>query len=332
MASSSISRRQFAAFSVASSAIWMCHNSISAPLNGGVWPTKALRLLVGFPAGSTPDTTARVLADGLARVLGQPVVVENRPGAAGNIAADLVAKSTDGHTFGVLINGNLTSAKLLNPRLPYDPDRDFSFISLLTAAPLLLVTQASEPAGAAFFVAAKAAGARWNYGSVGNGSVAHLGMELLKSKVPGLDAVHVPFGGNPQVATALIAGQIQMALLPPGIALPQIRAGKLRAIGLTGSRSTLVPEVPSLAELGIPDYALEVINALVGPASLPAGAVARLSNATVEVLRAPENRQRLFHHGWQAIGTAPEGLENRIRKEAAQLGAIIRKQGIRLDS
>lgn len=287
---------------------------------------------MGFPAGSTPDTTARVLADSLAPQLGQPVVVENRPGASGNIAADLVAKATDGHTFGVVINGNLTSAKLLNPKLPFDPEHDFSYISLLTAAPLVLVTQTAEPSGAAFFAAARAAGTRWNYGSVGNGSVAHLGMELLKSRVPGLQAVHVPFGGNPQVANALLAGQIQLALLPPGIAMPQVRAGKLRAIGLTGSRSTLVPEVPSLAESGVPDLELEVLNALVGPTALPPDVVTRMSRATVDALRASENRQRLFNQGWQAIGTSPEGLALRIRSEAAQLGAIIRKQGIRIDS
>ncbi|MFN5776375.1 MAG: Bug family tripartite tricarboxylate transporter substrate binding protein [Burkholderiaceae bacterium] len=126
------------------------------------WPTKPVRLLVGFPAGSTPDSSARALADGLATVLGQSVIVENRPGAAGNLAADLVAKAQDDHTLGVVINGNLTSAKMLNPNLAYDPARDFSFLSLLTTAPLALVARADLPEGAAFFDAAVQHGDRGN--------------------------------------------------------------------------------------------------------------------------------------------------------------------------
>jgi len=198
------------------------------------WPTKPLRILVGFPGGSTPDMAARTLAEPLSRALGQPVVIENKPGASGNIAADQVAKATDDHTLGVVINGNLTSAKLLYPKLPYDPAKDFTPISLLATAPLVLVAPANEPGGADFFTAARQGGAQWNYGSVGNGSVAHLGMELLKSRVPGLTPVHVPFAGNPQVVTAMLGGQIQMALIPPGVAMPHVRAGKLKAIGLAG--------------------------------------------------------------------------------------------------
>lgn len=295
------------------------------------WPSKPLRILVGFPGGSTPDTSARTLAEGLSRRLGQPVVVESRPGAAGNIAADLVAKATDDHTLGVVINGNLTSAKQLNPRLPFDPAKDFQFISLLTTAPLLLVTPATLPDGAAFMAAARASGTQWNYGSVGNGSVAHLGMELLKSKIPGLEAVHVPFAGNPQVVTAMIGGQVQMALIPPGVAMPQVRAGKLKAVGVTGGRSTLVPEVPPLTELGLQGFNLEVWTALIGPARLPPAVVAKLSAAVVGVLREADTRQRLFQQGWQAVGTSPDGLALRVKEEAAQLGAIITARGIKTE-
>ncbi|WP_293469265.1 tripartite tricarboxylate transporter substrate-binding protein, partial [Polaromonas sp.] len=140
------------------------------------WPSKTVRLLVGFPGGSTPDMAARTLAEPLSRALGQPVIVENRPGASGNIAADQIAKASDDHTLGVVINGNLTSAKQLYPSLPYDPATDFAPISLLTTAPLLLVAPADQPAGAAFFAAARQGGDQWNYGSVGKGSVGHLGM------------------------------------------------------------------------------------------------------------------------------------------------------------
>ena len=122
---------------------------------------------------------ARTLAEPLSKILGQPVIIENKPGASGNIAADQVAKATDDHTLGVVINGNLTSAKLLNPKLPYDPTKDFTPISQLTAAPLVLVTQPNQPSGSAFFDAARNGGDKWNYGSVGNGSVGHLGMEVF---------------------------------------------------------------------------------------------------------------------------------------------------------
>ncbi|HNT38286.1 MAG TPA: tripartite tricarboxylate transporter substrate binding protein [Rubrivivax sp.] len=296
---------------------------------GAAWPTKTVRLLVGFPAGSTPDISARILAEGLAKRLGQSVVVENRPGASGNIAADQVAKAADDHTLGVVINGNLTSAKLLNPKLPYDPAKDFSLLSLLTTAPLVLVAPPNLPSGAAFFLAARKAGDQWSYGSVGIGSVGHLGVEYLKLRAGNFDAVHVPYNGNPAVITALIQGQIQMALVPPGLALPQVKAGKLQAIGLTAGRSTLAPETPSLRDAGIDDFDLEVWTALVGPARLSKAAQERLAQEVPALLRDGEARQKLFAAGWQAQGTAPEALRTRVRSEAAILGGIIQMRGIK---
>ncbi|RYY66070.1 MAG: tripartite tricarboxylate transporter substrate binding protein, partial [Comamonadaceae bacterium] len=216
------------------------------------WPTRPVRILVGFPGGSTPDLVARTIAEPLSRALGQPVVVDNKPGAGGNIAADQVAKATDDHTIGVMINGNMTIAKLLNPATPYDPIKDLAPISLIGSAPLLLTAPANAPGANAldFFVAARNAGNKWSYGTPGIGTVGHIGMELLKTRT-NIAPVHVPYPGNPQVINAMISGQIQLALLPPGLAAPQIRAGKLRAIGVTSpGRSPLVPEYPSLDELG----------------------------------------------------------------------------------
>jgi tripartite-type tricarboxylate transporter receptor subunit TctC len=290
-----------------------------------------VRLLVGFPAGSTPDSSARALADGLATVLGQSVIVENRPGAAGNLAADLVAKAQDDHTLGVVINGNLTSAKMLNPNLAYDPARDFSFLSLLTTAPLALVARADLPEGAAFFEAAVQQGDRWNYGSVGAGSVAHLGMEQLKLKVPGLKAVHVPYQGNPAVLTALLGGQIHMALVPPGLAMPHVKSGRLQVIGLTGGRSTLVPELGALSELGVKNFNLEVWTALIGPSNLSKAAQLRLAQEVPVVVRSATTRQRLFSQGWNAVGSSPEGLRLRVADESAILGGIIRSANIKAE-
>lgn len=295
------------------------------------WPTRPVKILVGFPGGSTPDMAARTLAEPLSRVLGQPVIIENRPGASGNIAADLVSKATDDHTLAVVINGNLTSAKMLYSKLPYDPAKDFTPISLLTTAPLVLVAPIDQPSGNDFFLAARNAGDKWNYGSVGNGSVGHLGMELLKTKAGNLAAVHVPYQGNPQVITALLGGQIQMALVPPGIALPQIKAGKLKAIGLTSSRSALASEIPSLSEADVRNFNLEVWTALVGPARLSKAAQARLAQEVPRIIRDNDTRQKLFNQGWQAVGTSPEGLSSRIRSETAIMGGIITMRGIKIE-
>jgi tripartite-type tricarboxylate transporter receptor subunit TctC len=295
------------------------------------WPQKTVRLLVGFPAGSTPDISARTLAEPLSKALGQPVVVENKPGAAGNLATDLVAKANDDHTLGVVINGNLTSAKMLYPQLPYDPAKDFAFLSLLTTAPLVLVAPAELPAGADFMAAAQRAGDKWSYGSVGNGSVAHLGMELLKSRVPGLLPVHIPYQGNPAVITAMLGGQIQLSLVPPGLAMPQVRAGKLRAIGLTSGRSALVPDVPALSDAGVRDFNLEVWTALIGPASLPKAAQDKLTAEVLRIYQDPDIQRKLLAAGWQPVGSTPEGLRQRVRDEAALLGNIISARGIKLD-
>ena len=319
-------------------AVCAAANSQTAGSQAPVWPTRPVKIMVGFPGGSTPDIAARALADSLGKTWGQPVVVENRPGASGNVAADAVAKSTDDHTLGVVINGNLTSARLLNPKLPYDPAKDFSLISLLATAPLVLVTPADQPTGTAWLVAARAAGGKWSYGSVGIGSVGHLGMEVVKAAIGGGglsggtdQAVHVPYNGNPAVVTAMLGGQIQMALVPPGIALPQVRAGKLHAIGLTGPRSALAPDVAPLADAGVKLIPLEVWTALVGPAGLSKAALDRLARDVPAALREADTKQRLFNGGWDAQGSNADGLAARVKDETRILGDIITSRGIKLE-
>ena len=301
--------------------------------SGADWPSKPLHLVVGFPAGSSPDLTARALAEPLSRALGQAVIVDNKVGAGGNIAADAVAKATDGHTLGLMINGNMTVARLLNPKLSYDPLQDLAPVSLIGTAPLVLTAPAGSPGDtpAQWLSSSRQAGDKLSYGSPGVGTVAHLGMELLKART-GIDPVHVPYPGNPQIINAMLGGQVQLALLPPGLAMTQVKAGKLRAIGTTGTgRSTLVPEVPSLQETGVKNYQLEIWNAVAAPASMPAAQVQKLSAIVSDIVRSPEMRQRLFQQGWQVVGSSPEGLKNRIAADTRALGDIIRQQKIELN-
>jgi tripartite-type tricarboxylate transporter receptor subunit TctC len=297
----------------------------------GAWPNRSLRLLVGFPAGSSPDLMARTIAEPLAQALGKPVVVENRPGAGGNIAADMVVRATDGHTLGLMINGNLTIARILNPATPYDPLTDLAPVSLLAVAPLVLAARADAPGASPteFLAEARRAGDRWNYGTPGIGTVAHLGMELIKSRT-GIAAVHVPYAGNPQVITGMIGGEVQMALLPPGLAMAQVKGGKLRAVAVTsGGRSSVVPEVPSLGEAGVPGVNLEVWNAVAAPRSMPRDHVQRIAALLADIVRQPEVRQKILAQGWQVTGTSPEGLARRIRADTTAMAEVIRRNGIR---
>ena len=299
-----------------------------APLN---WPTRPVHILVGFPGGSTPDLVARTIAEPLSKALGQPVIVDNKVGAGGNIATDAVVRATDNHTIGFLINGNMTIAKILNPAVPFNPERDLQPLSLIGTAPLLLAAPAGAPGKDAqeFFLAARNSGTKWSFGSPGVGTVGHIGMELLKTTT-NMDPVHVPYPGNPQVIQALVTDQIQLALLPPGLASPQVKAGKLKAIGVTSlARSPLAPEYPSLNEMGIRGFQLEIWVAAAAPKTMPKPIADRLSTLISEIARTPEVRGKLFQQGWQAAGTSAEGLANRMKSDTAVLGGVIMMRGIK---
>lgn len=306
----------------------------AVPLN---WPTKPVKIIVGFPPGSSPDLTARTFAEPLSKALGQPVIVENKVGAGGNIGADAVAKARDDHTIGLMINGNMTIAKMLNPAVPYDPLKDFAPLTLIGTSPLVLTAPASQPGVPAnanaqdFFVAARNAGDKWSYGTPGVGTVGHIGTELLKSRSR-INPVHVPYPGYPQVATAMLGGQLQMALMPPALAQAQVRAGKLRAIGVTSAgRSALAPDVPSLSEVGIQNFHLEIWNAFAAPATLPQPIQAKLSALLGDIARSDEVRAKLFQQGWQVAGTSAEGLANRIQADTSLLGGVIAMRRIQAE-
>ncbi|MDQ7746844.1 Bug family tripartite tricarboxylate transporter substrate binding protein [Hydrogenophaga pseudoflava] len=321
--------KPFRRLTLAAAAVALACGVSTSLAQTGSWPSRPLKMVVGFPAGSSPDLTARLLAEPLSQALGQPVIVENKTGAGGNIGADAVARATDDHTIGLMINGNLTIAKILNPATTYDPLKDLQPVSLIAVSPLVLAAPAGAPVGKAFFDQAKAQGGQLNYGTPGVGTVAHLGMELLKAKA-GIAPVHVPYPGNPQVITALIGGQIQMALLPPGLAMPQVQGGKLRAIGVTSTgRSPVVPEVASLADAGVQGLQLEIWNAVAAPVGMPKAHVLKLAALLAEIVRRPEIRQKILQQGWQVAGTSPEGLARRIALDTAAMSEVIQKNSIK---
>ncbi len=294
------------------------------------WPNRPIRLLIGFPPGSVQDLSARSISDALARSLGQPVVVENKAGASGTIAADQVAKATDLHTFGVMNNSQLTIARLLNPSIGYDPGKDLAPIALLGTTPMMLVVSSAAAGNAPreWLEWLRDLGSRANYGSPGTGTPGHLGMELIKSR-SGIAAVHVPYPGNPQIITAMLGGQLQAALLPPGLVMQQLTAGKLRAIGITSpQRSALAPDQPTLQEIGVPGAEVELWTALAGPASLPPSVREKLGAAVIDLLKTDDIRQRLFTVGWQATPSNAAGLQNRMRDDTKTFSAIIRSQNI----
>ena len=299
------------------------------------WPTKPIRLLIGFPPGSVQDLSARAIAEPLSKALGQPVLVENKAGASGTIAADQVAKATDLHTFGVMNNSQLTIARLLNPMSPYDPAVDLAPVALIGTTPMVLVVsnfaQGNTPTE--WLTWLRNQGDKANYGSPGAGTPGHLGMELIKSRSGGLGVMHVPYPGNPQIITAMLGGQLQAALLPPGLAMQQVKAGKMKVIGVTSEqRSMLAPELPTMREVGIMGADMELFTALAGPASLPAPIRDKLGAAVIDVLKASDTRQRLITVGWQPSPSTAEGLRTRMRADTRNLGGIIMLRGIRADS
>lgn len=299
-----------------------------------IWPTRPIRLVVPFPGGSSPDLIARVIAEPLALQLGQPVVVVNQPGAGGNIGTAAVAAAPpDGYTVLFTIQGPLVTAPLLNPRLNYEPRRDFRPISLVATSPNVLVVDAQLGAGnlAEFIRLAKARQGALNYGSVGNGSAAHLAMEAFKVRA-GIDLAHVPYQGFPQVVNAILAGQVQAAFMVPGTAMAQVRAGKLMALGVTSlGRVAALPELPTLAEQGFAGFQATSWQAVLVPAKTPNFIVERLARELPLIIRSDAVRGRLLSQYFSAVGSSPEGLENLMSSDRKYWAGVIQAAGVKSD-
>ena len=307
----------------------VCGCALSQP-----YPTRPVKLVVPFPPGSTPDIVGRTLSGKLQEAFGQPVVIENRTGAGGNIGTELVAKApADGYTLLIGINGPIATNRYLYKDLPYDPEKDLAPISLLASAPQMLVVVPQLKANdfRAFVDHARANPGRISYGSVGSGSASHLTMELLKSEAK-FFAVHIPYRGFPPAVTDMLAGNIQaMFAIIPGV-LPHVRAGKMTALAVTArKRSELAPEVPSVAELGLPQLESLAWIGLLAPARTPASVLERLSAETMRGMRAAEIRELLGKQGFDVVAGTPEDFRGWIRAESAKWARVIRASGATAD-
>ena len=301
------------------------------------WPQKPIRMVVAAPVGSSVDIAARIIAEGLKPMLGQPVIVDNKPAASGTIGAAEVAKAApDGYTLYLGFNGPLANAPALYTKLSYHPQRDFAPIILTTEQPNLLAVNAEVPAKnlAELIALAKARPGKLNYASVGNGSVSHLGMELLKREA-GIDITHIPFNGGPPAVEAVIGGEVQVIFAAPSNLISHIKTGKLRAIAVTSSkRYPFMPTVPTIAESRIPGLEkFEAIawNALLAPKNTPPEIIARLNKATDKVLAKADVRKRLSSVGMYALGGTPEALATWMEAETNKWGEIIRTTGAQVD-
>jgi len=298
------------------------------------WPAKPVRIIVPFPPGSSPDLIARMLADKLAQALGQPVIVENKPGAGGNLGTGLVAKAEpDGYTLGLSIPGPLAVNTVLYKKMEYDPFKELAPITLVALSPNVLVVDPKLGVNTVkeFIDYVKARPGKLNYGSVGNGSASHLTMELLKMR-SGMDIVHVPYPGSPQVNTAIVSGQIQAGFVVPATAMALAQAGRLEALAVTSSvRSVVVPELPTVAEAGFPGFESSAWIGMVAPAKTPKPIIDRLSRELVAIVRSQEVREKMLRIYFQPVGTAPEGLSNLMRSERDRWAKVIKQSGASAD-
>ena len=298
------------------------------------WPNKPIRYIVPFAAGGTTDILGRMLGARLAEALGQPVIVENRPGAAGALGVELLAKSPpDGYTFG---GGTISSHAInvsLYSKLAYDPLKDFTPITMLATLPNTLVVHPTLGVNtvAELIALLKANPNKYSFGSAGNGTSQHMSGELFKT-MTGVSMQHIPYKGSGPMITDLLAGTISMSFENMTTAYPPAKSGKLKALAVTtAKRSFVAPEVPTLQEEGLAGYAISSWQAMFAPAGLPKEIQARVYAETAKALKSPDIAKRLQELGLDAGGMPPEELAALIREEIPRLGKIVRESGAKVD-
>jgi tripartite-type tricarboxylate transporter receptor subunit TctC len=308
--------------------------ALLAPLAGAQsYPVKPIRVILSVPAGATPDVTARLVTPGLASVLGQPLVVDNRGGAGGLIGAEIVAKSApDGYTLFISSSGALTILPHLR-KVPYDTLKDFTPVSLISVGPFVLIVHPSVPAKSVkeLIALAKAQPGKLNYASAGNGVANHLAMELFK-QMAGVDITHVPYKGAPQAVTDVLAGHMNMMFNSIAPLVGHIKAGRVRVLGIASSkRSSQLPDIPTIAEAGVPDYEAENWFGMFAPAKTPQRIIARLNEAVVKVVRSPEIQSQFAALGADAVGNSPEEFAAFVRRDMEKYAKVVRISGAKVD-
>jgi tripartite-type tricarboxylate transporter receptor subunit TctC len=296
------------------------------------FPAKPIRLVVGFPPGGSGDFLTRLIAEEMARDLGVAVIADNRPGAGGNIAAEIVAKApADGYTVLAGTEATLVTNPLLFPKVPYDTQRDFATVTMTAAVSHVLLVHPSLPAATVpeLIAVAKAKPGQLNYASSGSGSAFHLGMELFK-RMAGVDIVHVPFKGSALSVAAMLAGDVQMMLIGTATGMPLARSGKARAIAMAGARrSPAAPEVPTVAESGLPGFEISSWFGAVVPAATPPRVVGKLHGDFARALLSPDLRERLAPGGYEVIANSPDQFSRHMRAQSSRLARLIRETGIK---
>lgn len=292
------------------------------------WPTGPVHVYVGFPAGSSPDTLARIITEPLAQRLGQPVIVENKPGAGGVIGVQqMLAAAGDGHTFGTTINGPLTTAQRLMEDTGFNVEADIAPVTLIATSPLVLAVSADSGITdlQGFIEAAGAEPEALSYGSVGQGSGAHLTAELFADEA-GVSMLHVPFASYAEVVTSILGGEIDAGFMAPSAALPHVEAGDMRMLGITSTEPfPQAPDVPVMAgQAGLPeDFQAELWNAFIAPSDTDAEVIERLNSEINAILADPKVQEQLLAIGWQAAPGTPAELEERIAADTSMWGAVI---------
>ena len=301
--------------------------------SGAAYPARSIRVIVGFPPGSGADITARVIGAKAGEALAQQVIVDNRPGAASNIAAELAAKApADGYTLFIGTVANTINATLY-PRLPFDFARDFAPVVLTTAAPNVLVVHTSVPAKSVkeLIALAKIRPGQLNYASAGTGTAPHLSGELFNA-MAGVRMVHIPYKGSPPAVTDLLAGEVALMFSPSSTVLPHVKTGRLRALAVTtAARLPSLPELPTVAESGLKGYETITWFGFVAPAKTPQAIVARLNAEIVKVLALPEVRNPFAIQGIEVIGGTPEQFASYIRAEIEKWAQVIRLSGAKAE-
>jgi tripartite-type tricarboxylate transporter receptor subunit TctC len=307
---------------------------IAVQAHAQAYPSQPIKIIVPFTAGGTTDILARTIGQKLSEAWRQPVIVENRPGAGGNIGADVVAKAKpDGYTILMGTIGTQSINASLYAKMPYDAAKDFAPVTLVAMVPNVLVVHPAVNARTVgeLVALAKAKPGELNFASSSTGGSPHLSGEMFK-QMTGANIVHVPYKGSAPAITDLLGGQVSLMFDNLPSALPQVKAGKLRALGVTSARrSQAAPDIPTIAESGVPGYEVDSWFGILAPAATPKEIVSKLNVEIVRILKIPEVRERLLEQGAEPVGDTPEHFAEHIRRETAKWARVVKASGAKAD-